>query len=156
MSIKAINWATDVCARLGTPPKHRLILFSISKHHHDKTGACFPSYETIARETGHRRRGVIEAVNDLEANGLLMKQLRRVNGHQGSNNFVLFGRPRADKWIPTRVQKKAPCYVQQDPLVRVRTGALDRDYYTKGTATTDQNLKVNLPVPTGTGGCSNE
>lgn len=130
MSIRAINWAIDVCARIATPPGERLVLMVIAKHHNDKTGACFPSYETIAEQTGFKRRKVIYSVADLEANGLIFTQDRRVQGHQGSNHFVLFGRPSFTKWTPARVHHKAPCEsAPQCTQTRVHPSAPDRDWY---------------------------
>lgn len=135
MSIRAVNWAIDVCARIGTPPGERLVLLVIAKHHNDKTGACFPSYDTIAEQTGFKRRKVIYSVADLEANGLIFTQDRRVGGHQGSNNFVLFGRPSSAVWAATRVHHKAPCEsAPQCTQTRVHPSAPDRDWYNKGAA----------------------
>jgi len=130
MSIRAINWARDVGKRIGIPSRHRLALLTLAAHHHDKTGECFPSYETIADEVGCSRRKLIDLVSDLEANGLIVRQKRRTNGHQGSNQFVLFGRPVASSWRPARVNKKAPCEsANGGTLTRVQTGAPDRDWY---------------------------
>jgi hypothetical protein len=140
MSIRATSWARAVCARIAVPPKHRLTLMVISLHHHDKTQACFPSYDTLSRETGYRRRGVIEIVKELEANGLLKRQKRRVAGHQGSNNYLLFRHPAAKKWVATRVQKKAP----------------DRGYEPGEEIGTDENAAKVLRVSKKTGGRSHE
>ena len=136
MSIRAINWAREVAICIDMPSKHRLVLFMVCMHHHDKTGACFPSYETIAQATGFSRRKTIDLVADIEANGLIARQLRRVDGRQSSNNFMLFGRPAAPKWRPSRVHKSAPCQsANGGTLARVQTGAPDRDYSTtKGEA----------------------
>ncbi|MCD1619154.1 helix-turn-helix domain-containing protein [Salipiger manganoxidans] len=133
MSVRAINWAREVCKRIGAPQRHRHALLILAAHHHDKTGACFPSYDTIAEETGFSRRKVIGLVSELEANGLLFKQKRRANGHQGSNQFVLFGRPNGDKWQEPRVHKNTPCKsANGGTLPRVQTGAPDRDWYYRG------------------------
>lgn len=136
MSIRAINWAREVCERIDVPPGERMILWAIALHHHDKTGECFPSYDTIAKATGFQRRKVVYAVRDLEANGLLITQQRRVNGHQGSNNFVLFGHPSGPRWRNSRVHKKAPCESAPEcTLTRVHRSAPDRDcIYIKGQA----------------------
>jgi hypothetical protein len=142
MSIRAVNWALDVCASMDAPPKCRIVLLVIAAHHHDKTGACFPSYDTIAEKSGYRRRGVIDIVAEIEENGLLFRQSRRVDGHQSSNQFVLFGRPIGRKWKVCRVQKKAPCEsADGGTLPRVRTGAPDRDYLYKGKAAA-KNLRI--------------
>ena len=157
MSIHATNWARDICVRLDVPTKHRLVLFVISMHHHHKTGACFPSYDTIARESGYHRRGVIDTVKELEANGLLTKQVRRVSGRQGSNNYQLFGRSVAKKWISTRVQKKAPCEsADASTLTSVRTGAPDRDYNSKGEISAGEHTDSIVPFGAQIGGSSYE
>lgn len=136
MSIRAINWAREVCERIDVPARHRLALFVLAMHHHDKTGECFPSYDTIADACGYSRRKVIDLVSDLEENGLLVRQKRRVGGHQSSNHFVLFGRPNGKKWVNSRVHKKAPCEsANGGTLSRVQTGAPDRDCLYKGDAT---------------------
>ena len=109
MSIRAVNWARTVCEQIDAPSKHRLALVMIALHHHDKTGACFPSYDTVATACGFSRRKLIDLVADLEANGLLIRQKRRNGAHQGSNHFVLFGRPATPKWTQPRVQDSTPC-----------------------------------------------
>ena len=128
MSIRAAVWARDVCAKIDVPPGERLVLMMLALHHHDKTGECFPSYETLCRETGFYRRKVIYAVADLEANGLIVCQKRRVNGHQGSNHFVLFGLPKGHRWVKSRVHKSTPCEsAPQCTLPRVHPSAPDRE-----------------------------
>lgn len=128
MSIRAVIWARDVCARIDVPPAERLLLIAIATYHHDKTGDCFPSYETLAEATGWKKRAVILMANRLEENGLIIRQKRRVGAHQGSNHIVLFGRPVAEKWRASRVHKKAPC--ESAPgctLTRVHRDAPDRE-----------------------------
>lgn len=133
MSIRAINWARDVCQKIDAPSNHRLALVMIALHHHEKTGHCFPSYDTLADACGFSRRKVIDLVFDLEKNGLIIRQKRRVGAHQGSNHFVLFGCPSSAKWADARVHKKAPCEsANGGTLTRVQTGAPDKDSYIKG------------------------
>ncbi|MCE6973082.1 helix-turn-helix domain-containing protein, partial [Cereibacter sphaeroides] len=98
MSIRAINWARKTCSAFGVPAQHRLALFALCFFHNDKTGECFPSYDSIATDIGYGRRKTIDLVRDLEANGLVMIQTRRAGGHQGSNQYVLFGKPIGRKW----------------------------------------------------------
>jgi len=142
MSIKAMNWAREVCRRISAPPSHRLALLMVCFHHHDQTGECFPSYNTIADTCGYSRRKVIYLIDDLEQNGLLTRQKRRVGGHQGSNRFVLFGRPKGEYWVASSVQKKAPCQsANPDTQFRVQTGAPDRDWVEKGEVALS-NLRV--------------
>ena len=128
MSIRAINWAIDVCERIEAPARHRHVLLVLSVHHHEKTGACFPAYDTLANACGFSRRKVIDLIADLEANGLITKQKRRVGAFQGSNHFALFGKPNGQRWSEARVQKKAPCEsANGGTLIRVQTGAPDKE-----------------------------
>lgn len=145
MSIRAVLWARDVCVRFDVPPSERLILFAIAMHHHDKTGECFPAYDTLSDHTGFSKRRVIYGVADLVANGLIVTQTRRVKGHQGSNHFVLFGMPKGHKWATTRVHKKAPCESEQScTLPRVHARAPDREEpYYRGEAQAKKLRVVN-------------
>jgi hypothetical protein len=56
-------------------------------HHNAKSGRCYPSYQTIAEAAGCARSTVAEAINSLEAAGLLtwVNRLRRVR--QWSNEL---------------------------------------------------------------------
>lgn len=131
MSVRAINWAMGLFKNVDLPPQERMILTVLCHHHHDKTSDCFPSYETIALLSGYRRRRVIQGVSNLKEWGLVKTQKRRVNGQQGSNQFVLFGTYKP----ATRVHKKAPCQsADGGTLYRVQTGAPDRGDISKGEA----------------------
>ena len=143
MSIRAMTWARQVCERIDVPPGERLVLWAIALHHHDKTGECFPAYETLAKATGFTRRKVMFAVADLEANGLIVCQKRRVNGHQGSNHFVLFGLPKAARWVRSRVKPPTPCKSELEfTQTRVNRSSPDREVsITKG----DQAKATVLP-----------
>lgn len=133
MSIRAINWARHVGKTTGMPPGHRLVLMTLCCFHNDKTGECFPSYDTVSDEVGYRRRKIVDMVEDLQFNGLLIKQKRRVGGHQGSNHHVLFGRPAFEKWR-TRVSDTAPCKSARiSTLTRVPPGAHDKEELYKDT-----------------------
>lgn len=131
MSIRATLWARDVCALLDAPADCRLFMLALALRHHDKTGECFPSYETISDDTGIPRRRIITVAKECAYNGIVIIQPRRVRGHQGSNQFVLFGRPAFSKWSKSRVRKKA-LWQSADggTLARVRTGAPDREELT--------------------------
>lgn len=134
MSIRAINWCRDVGRRLKIPALERAVLMHICCYHNEKTGECFPSYDTIADDSGYRRRRVIEAVKLLEANGLITVQSRRVMGHQGSNGYVPFGKAVCGKWTPAQ---SAPVCT----LPRVPPYAPDRDWLLKKkTQTSDAKL----------------
>lgn len=138
MSIRAINWAVEVSIRIGIPANKRLTLWAIAHHHYDKTGECYPSYETIARQAGCSRRKAIYDVQEFEFNGLLVRQKRSNGDGLTSNNYLLFGRPKFGRWKPLVVQGGAPRVVQQrapreTPGV-VQQSAPDRDwlYNTRG------------------------
>lgn len=128
MSIRAILWARDVSARINVPPAERILLIVIATYHHDKTGDCFPSYDTLAENTGWKKRAVIQMAGRLESNGLIVRQKRRVNGHQASNHFVLFGHPKGREWNATRVHGDAPSQsARGGTQTRVHGDAPDRD-----------------------------
>lgn len=128
MSIRATLWARDVCTAMGAPADCRLFMMALALRHHDKTGECFPSYDTIAEDTGIPRRRVITLAQECASNGIIVIQDRRVRGHQSSNQYVLFGRPASGEWVKSRVRKKALWQsANGDTLARVRTGAPDRE-----------------------------
>lgn len=135
MSIKAIRWAYGLFEVVDIPPQERSVLVALCYHHHDKTGECYPSYDTLALLSGYRRRRVIEAVKNLKEWGLIRTQKRRVGGHQGSNQFLLFGAMKR----AARVQTGAPSQsAQKSTLPRVQTGAPDRgNIYTSDFASGD-------------------
>ena len=131
MSIRAIDWALKVSQSLGIPTGTRMTLLALAYHHHDRTGACFPSYDTLAAETGQSRRKVIVDVGDLEANGLATRRRRRVDGHQGSNQVELFGSPNWPTWRQRRVQETGGCEgAPGDTQARVNGGAPDKELLT--------------------------
>lgn len=131
MSVRAMKWAYDLYARVKIEPPERAVLNALCFCHHDKTGDCFPSYDTLSNMTGYRRRRVIEAVNELRRIGVIEVRQRRVNGHQGSNHFVLFRDSEVIEEPPTRVHKKAPCKsADGSTLPRVPPWDHDRGIYT--------------------------
>ena len=141
MSIRAINWARQVCEAIDAPSRHRLVLVMLALHHHEKTGECFPSYETLGNACGFSRRKVIGLVADLIENDLIISQKRRVGGHQSSNHFVLFGRPAAAKWRTARVHQPTPSQsANGGTLTRVQTGAPDKEDIFKGAAASGLRL----------------
>lgn len=109
MSIRATNWAYALFKTADIPPQERAVLLCLCWHHVDKTGGCFPSAETLAVLTGYRRRRVFDAIKSLEDWGLIQREKRRVEGHQGSNQFRLFGRFNRAAFDATSVHKKALC-----------------------------------------------
>jgi hypothetical protein len=68
---------------------------AIKMHLNQTTGACFPSYATIARITGIHRSTVIECVKTLTARKLISPHWRyKEDGGHASNQYN-FGRLRA-------------------------------------------------------------
>ena len=55
----------------GISPSAKLVLMILADHHNGQTGACFPSYETLRKETGLSRRTVIRARQELSEKGLV-------------------------------------------------------------------------------------
>ena len=106
MSIRAINWAVGVFEVIDIPSPERLILLLICRHHQDKTGECYPSYDTLAQQSGYNRRTVIRHVKSLKSSGLIAVKKRRSKGHQESNQFVLFGSFKSHNQSDTRVTLK--------------------------------------------------
>jgi hypothetical protein len=56
-------------------PQRRLVALVLSLHMNELGGSCFPSYATLARETGLSRRTVIRSVQDLVSGGWLGLEL---------------------------------------------------------------------------------
>lgn len=107
MSVRATKWAYETMPRVKLHPSERLVLLSLCYHHHDKTGACFPSIETISAETGFCERQVQYATKRLAEMGLIYVSKRSVRGHQGSNQYDLFGAFRGAVHCTPKPTKKA-------------------------------------------------
>jgi|AntAceMinimDraft_12_1070368.scaffolds.fasta_scaffold132754_1 biotin operon repressor len=95
MSIDAINWAYRSFKSLSIPGSERLVLITICHRHHHKTNDCYPSYETISDACGLSRRQVMRSVKNLEEWGFIKIEKRSIKGRQTSNQYVLFGAPKA-------------------------------------------------------------
>ena len=91
MSVRALKWAYFIMPQVKLHPSERLVLLSLCYHHHDKTNACFPSVETLMADTGFSERQVQYATKRLAEIGLIFVNKRVVRGHQGSNQYDLFG-----------------------------------------------------------------
>lgn len=81
MSIEQYDAAVLVSG-LEAPAKP--VLTALAWHHNGDTGRCFPSYETLADDTGYSVRTVIRAVKRLAALGLITVTERKVKRPNGS------------------------------------------------------------------------
>lgn len=116
MSIQAINWAYKLYEAFDLPVQERAVLNALCYCHHAKTGACYPSLETLAVMTGYSRRRVIDAVRRLQERGLIRVEKRRgEKGRQGSNGYILFGRVQNSR-VPSSAPWKAGSRVQNTAL----------------------------------------
>lgn len=91
MSIRAMNWASDVLAAFDLTQSQRLVLLCLCHCHNGKTGACFPSMETLGKFAGISTRRARMATRDLEGFGLITPMKRTTAGVQQSNQYTLFG-----------------------------------------------------------------
>lgn len=57
------------------------------KYRNHQTGLCNPSFTTLANCVGRKRRSVIDAVNDLKANGWLKWEGTAGGSQKNTNNF---------------------------------------------------------------------
>lgn len=96
MSVKAIRWALEVSTAHGLNHTHRLVLIALGNSHNERTGMCFPSVETIARDAGLSERRAQSALRALASMGLIYINKRSERGVQRSNLYDLFGRFRDD------------------------------------------------------------
>jgi DNA-binding transcriptional MocR family regulator len=106
--------------------------------HNAHTGACFPSYESIAAKAGCARSTVAEAVNALEWAGVLTWRHRIVRIRERCAD--LFGQ-RGWRW---RVLRTSNAYVFRDPKM-----ADSRPVSSKSenpTGTLNQDLSSDLPA----------
>jgi GntR family transcriptional regulator len=82
--------AEEIVWRTAFPsPTSKYLCLCLARHSW-KTGRVFPSYATIAKETGLSRSTVIRAMAELVEGGFVRKSAReRPNGSQSSNEIVL-------------------------------------------------------------------
>lgn len=72
MSHKATHWAWSVS---GISSSEKLILLALADRHNADTGDCFPSLDRIADDTCTSRNTVRRAIQSLEQNKLLSREL---------------------------------------------------------------------------------
>lgn len=92
-----MNWAFHQIEKHELIPGERLVLIALAHKHHNETGQCTPSVETIAKMAGLSGRRIQINVRKLEEKKLVSVVKRSKKGFQLSNQYVLLG-----------VTKKAP------------------------------------------------
>ena len=98
MSIQAMKWATEILCANDLTATQRLVLVCLANQHHNSTGACFPSMDSIGLFAGVSERRARTAVSALVKLGLITRRKRVTFRGQSSNQYDLFGRiKRADK-----------------------------------------------------------
>lgn len=71
--------------------KGQLVLYAIIDHANNKTGECYPSLKTLAKETKLSLSSVQRGIKELLLAGLIKKKarFRAENGSQTSNLYIL-------------------------------------------------------------------
>ena len=93
-----MKWAADILCAHDLTATQRLVLVCLANHHHNGTGACFPSMDSIGLFAGVSERRARTAVSALVKMGLITRRKRVTFRGQSSNQYDLFGRiKRADK-----------------------------------------------------------
>lgn len=74
----------------GLKPASKIVLYWLADHHNAKTGYCFPSLKTLAKECEMDKSTVIRHLGVLEDAGLIERvQRKRENGSLSSNIYRL-------------------------------------------------------------------
>ena len=150
MSIRAIKWAHSVLPLIDLPPTDKLALLILCFHHHDKTGDCFPSMQTIADSANVSSRRIQKSITALVDWNLIKKKRGGTAAGNASNRYTLFGKPKRPKQTGKRVPVSGQSKPEQKsrfqtgtpfPVSNRNTCSDDRGYYSdeeKGPA----NLRV--------------
>lgn len=85
MSIAASQWAKKV--RTGAPGRKAVLL--VLADYADELGSCFPGQKRIADETEMGERTVRRHLAELEQEGWIRREERRVDGYRTSDRIVL-------------------------------------------------------------------
>ena len=84
------------------------IYVAIKRHLNQKTGECYPSYQTIARKLGIDRSTVIRYVKKLKALNLLSPLLRFKEDGSPTSNQYNFDKGSGTKPLPVVVEDNPP------------------------------------------------
>lgn len=110
MSFKALRWAF---AQNTPGPLQRLVLIALA-HHADTDSSCWPSMQTVERETRLSRSSIIRSMAALQEAGLIVREhTRRADGGQGANRYRLA--------LPPSVTETPTPSVSQTPAPSVKT-----------------------------------
>ncbi|MCJ3066399.1 helix-turn-helix domain-containing protein [Klebsiella pneumoniae] len=88
MSVKLSAWVWDGCAASGVKGIKLLVMARLADFSSDE-GICWPSVETISRQTGGGRSTVITAISQLERDGWLTRTERRKGQRNATNIYTL-------------------------------------------------------------------
>lgn len=86
-----MNWAFHQIEKHELNASQRLIILALAHRHHNVTGNCTPSGETIAKMTGLSKRRVQMNVGVLNEKQLVSVVKRFKKGFQLSNQYELLG-----------------------------------------------------------------
>ena len=141
MSIRAIKWAHEVLPFTDLPPTERCALLFLAYKHHDKTGECFPSVQTIADACGIGERRARQALKLLEAWRLISSRRGATPNGNASNRYTLFGKPKRPRQTGTKKPLQTGIRL---PFSNRQTSADDR-----GNTYSEEKGPANLRVMNG-------
>lgn len=84
----SVSWSVWARSVEGVSPTERLVLFELARLA-DCRGVVIASVRHLIEATGRARRSVFDALASLEASGVVSRETRRVDGHQGASRFRL-------------------------------------------------------------------
>jgi hypothetical protein len=86
MSFKAMTWAVNH----ELPAMQKIVLMVMANRFNEKSNTCWPSLESIAKESGMDKRSVIRQIGKLENIGLIrVVKTRGNNGMNVANRYLL-------------------------------------------------------------------
>ena len=132
MSAQAMGWALDQ----SIPSRAKLLLVALANHADQTTGYCWPSIDTLMRETSMSRRAVFGYLGALRRNGYVeSKPAHGKDGRQRSNDYwILFDRAEAE-WQHLKTDEE-----------NYSTSELPADEDTK-IAPLPENVAKTIPAP---------
>lgn len=144
MSIQAVGWAFDQ----PIPSRAKLLLVALANHADHTSGYCWPSVETLMRETSMSRRAVFGYLGALRRNGYLdIKTAHGKDGRQRSNNYwILFDREPAE-WLHLKKGE------EEDPEENSSTPEVPPELETKY-APLPGNVAETIPAPPQDNSCT--
>ena len=110
------------------------IYVAIKRHLNQKTGECYPSYQTIARKLGIDRSTVIRYVKKLKALNLLSPLLRFKEDGSPTSNQYNFDKGSGSKPLPAVAQDNHPSGTpppEQSPPNKKQRTITDVDFFSE-------------------------